>query len=275
MSMAPSAHHVSDSAGRLYLSLLLVVLLPAMLRKQATAFHVPTSYTMHSHSPTRSRFFPTHSLSSSAGDNVAVPSSEGGGSSVRFLGKGERAIVRPGAVLVAPTHEYHHFYRQAAIFIHAMGEDDYGVYVVRGVIIDHPTPFTLNEMMPDGKITGNPLGDNLLFRGGDKGGDGVILMHNRESLGQSVIGTSGVYQGGWDAALEACANGEADVGDFKVFFNYCEFTEHELEDLLKSNEDGDCWASVEVESDFVLSEDWDRGDCWKRLRNAVAQHMRA
>jgi hypothetical protein len=211
-------------------------------------------------------------------DGPPAAGKQGSGGAVvalRFLGKGDRAVVRPGVVLLAPTHEYHHYYRRAAIFVHAMGEGDDGVYVIRGVILDHPTPFTLNEMMPGGKIADNPLKDNLMFRGGDKGGDGVILLHNRENLGQSAIGLSGVYQGGWDAALEACAKGDADVGDFKTFFNYCEFTEPELEDLLKSNEDGDCWASVEVDSGIVLSEDWDRGDCWKRLRNEVAQHMRA
>ena len=28
---------------------------------------------------------------------------------IRYLGKGERAIVRPGAVLVSPSHEYSHW----------------------------------------------------------------------------------------------------------------------------------------------------------------------
>jgi hypothetical protein len=193
-------------------------------------------------------------------------------SSVRFLGKGENAIVRPGVVLVAPAHEFHHYYRKAAIFIHAMGEDEHGEYVIRGVIIDHPTPFTLKEMTDaNAAIEASPLGDNLLFRGGGQGGDGVILFHDQESLGQSPIGFSGVYQGGWDAALEACAQGEADVDDFKIFFNFCQFNEPEMEDLLKSNEDGDCWASVEVDADMVLNPDWERGDAWQRLRNAVAQ----
>jgi hypothetical protein len=194
--------------------------------------------------------------------------------SVRFLGQGEHAIVRPGVVLVAPAHEYHHFYRQSAIFIHAMGQDDSsGDYLIRGLILDHPTPFTLKEMIPQERIQGNPLGDNLLFRGGDKGGEGVILIHNHKEFGLPEIGTSsGLYQGGWDAALAASANGEADVNDFKVFFNYCEFTEQEIEDLFQSKEDdGDCWASVEIDSDLVLSEEWDRGDCWKSIRNAISE----
>ena len=29
--------------------------------------------------------------------------------SIRFLGKGERALIRPGCVLVAPSHEYSHW----------------------------------------------------------------------------------------------------------------------------------------------------------------------
>lgn len=198
---------------------------------------------------------------------------------IRFLGKGQRAIVRPGVVLIAPTNEYHHYYRQAAIFIYAMGEDEHGVYVVRGVIVDHPTPFTLAEMMPEtiknNNVKNSPLGDNLMFRGGDKGGDGVILLHNKEQLGQSLIGLSGIYQGGWDAAIAACTAGDAIADDFKVFFNFCEFTELEIEDLLKSTEDGDCWASVEVTSDLILNGDWDRGDCWRKLRNAISLQMRA
>lgn len=65
------------------------------------------------------------------------------GAVTRFLGKGENAIVRKGAVLVAPVHEYHHFYRNSAIFIQDMGENEEGLYVIRGLIIDHPTPFPL------------------------------------------------------------------------------------------------------------------------------------
>jgi hypothetical protein len=194
--------------------------------------------------------------------------------SVRFLGKGENAIVRPGVVLLAPKNEYHHYYRHAAIFIHAMGENEHGEYVVRGVIVDHPTPFTLSEMTDaNPKIDQSPLGQNLLFRGGDQGGDAVILFHSEESFGLESIGLSGVYQGGWDAALEQCTTGEADVDDFKIFFNYCQFTELEIEDLLKSNEEGDCWASVEVDADIVLNSDWERGDAWQRLRNAVGAQM--
>lgn len=192
---------------------------------------------------------------------------------VRFLGRGPEARVRPGCVLVAPTHEFHHYYRQSAIFIHAMGEDDDGEYVIRGVILDHPTPFTLKEMMDQNEhLQENPLGMNLLHRGGDKGGaTDVILLHDQQGIGQVGIGESGVYTGGWDAAIVSCASGLTKPDRFKLFFGYCEFTEQEIEDLLDSEEDGDAWVSVEVDPDFVLSAEYDRGDAWAKLRNSVAQ----
>eukprot|EP00527_Entomoneis_sp_CCMP2396_P008258 CAMPEP_0198142592 /NCGR_PEP_ID=MMETSP1443-20131203/5346_1 /TAXON_ID=186043 /ORGANISM="Entomoneis sp., Strain CCMP2396" /LENGTH=316 /DNA_ID=CAMNT_0043805639 /DNA_START=167 /DNA_END=1117 /DNA_ORIENTATION=+ len=209
---------------------------------------------------------------------------------VRFLGRGPNAIVRPGCVLVAPKHEFHHFYRQSAIFIHAMGEDDTlgsdidRDYFIRGVILDYPTPFTLAEMMDQNtQMKTSPLGENFLFRGGDKGQEGVILLHNQPNLLQqqqqditnvmNQVGDSGVFQGGWEAALKACdGTSKGEVNDnFKAFFNYCEFSEGELEDLLDSEEDGDGWVSVEVSPEFILDQDWDKGDAWKRLRNALVQ----
>lgn len=193
---------------------------------------------------------------------------------VRFLGRGPNAIVRPGCVLVAPKHEFHHYYRRSAILIYGMGEaeDGSGDYVVRGLILDHPTPFTLKEMMDhQPQVVENPLSQNFLFRGGDKGGDGVILLHGRQDLNRPQIGMSGLYQGGWQEALELCKSGDTHSEDFKAFFNYCEFTEQELEDLLDSVEEGDAWVSLEVPADFCLNPDFDRGDAWSLLRNTIQQ----
>jgi hypothetical protein len=70
-------------------------------------------------------------------------------------------------------------------------------------------------------------------------------FHDMEERGSHPLDCQVCIGRGWDAALAACASGEADVDDFKIF-NFCQFNEPEMEDLLKSNEDGDCWASVEV-----------------------------
>ena len=213
---------------------------------------------------------------------------------IRFLGKGPNAIIRPGTVLVAPKSEFHHFYRRAAIFIYAMGEDEDmedGTYVIRGAILDHPTPFTLGEMINDSALLSsqqelsntinsnnnnnknqpaNPIASNLIYRGGDKGGDSVFMLHNQESIGNGeMIGTSGIFQGGLRQAVELCATGQAKAQDFKFFFNFCQFTEAELESML----DDDPWVAVEVPSEMVLSAEWDRGDCWKQLRNLLRDEI--
>lgn len=194
--------------------------------------------------------------------------------SIRFLGRGTNAVVRPGCVLIAPKHEFHTLYRRSAILIYGMGdaEDGSGDYLVRGVILDNPTPFTLREMMDhQPHVVSNPLGDNFLFRGGDKGGEGVMLLHARPDLERPAIGMSGLYQGGWEQALEICQHDAESRDHFKAFFNYCEFSEQELEDLLDSEEEGDAWVSLEVQPEICLNPDFDRGDAWSLLRNAVRQ----
>jgi hypothetical protein len=199
--------------------------------------------------------------------------------SIRFLGKGSEAVVKTGCVLVAPSYEFNHYYRKSAIFIYGMGtsdKDESGDYLIRGVILDHCTPFTVAEMMSqDEKLAGNPLGENLLFRGGDKGREDVILLHTYADLGQSSIGegddATGVYQGGWDAVLDACALGRIDPQSCKVFFNYVEFTEKQLESMMEDSEDGDAWMSLQVDSSIIMQQYPDRGDAWSRLRNAVSQ----
>ena len=203
------------------------------------------------------------------------------GTNIKFLGRGKDAIVRPGVVLVAPPDEYHHYLRESAVFIYAMGEDEDNVYVIRGVTVDHPTPFTMHEMMPAGQavLDGEAADDqtvatylqNLLYRGGELG-DAVFMLHSDQRLGeqadQELIGSSGIYQGGLE---------HAQANDYKIkpdrckfFFSYMEFTEAEINEMLENREDKSTqWVSVEVPPEFVLNSEWERGEAWARLRNAV------
>jgi hypothetical protein len=168
-------------------------------------------------------------------------------------------------VLLAPSEEYHHFLRQAAVFVYAMGTNDDDDYVVRGVIVDHPTPFTMGEMM-DSKPTGGVY-DNLIYRGGDTGGESAFCLHSIDSFGLEEIGTSGIYQGGDVGAVS-----ETDITRVKFFFNYMEFLEQELEDMLEvTHSDGDAWTAVEVPPDVVLNSEYERGEAWSRLRNAIRE----
>lgn len=192
-------------------------------------------------------------------------------SSVRFLGKAAHAIVRPGVVLVAPSYEFSTYLRESAVFVHAMGYDEtLEANVIRGVVIDYPTAFTIGEMSE--AVKGTLLANNVLYRGGSEGGDSVIMLHSFG--GREEIGTSGIYEGGLQEAMAACDNGNANPEQFKFFFNYCQFGVKELEDMLDDEEDGDAWVSVQVAPSMVLNWDWARGECWKQLRNSVRQHIR-
>ena len=159
-----------------------------------------------------------------------------GNKNIRFLGKGSNAIVRPGVVLLAPAEEFHHYLRQSAVFIYAMGTDESDEYVIRGAILDNPTPFTMGEMM-ENKANGGVY-ENLIFRGGESGGQEAFCLHSVDSLGLEEIGTSRIYQGGELDKIE-------DPSKVKFFFNYMEFLEQELEEMIEIiHEDGDGWTSV-------------------------------
>ena len=171
-----------------------------------------------------------------ASESTRLFSFECDDSNIRFLGKGSNAIVRPGVVLLAPAEEFHHYLRQSAVFVYAMGTDENDDYVIRGAILDNPTPFTMGEMMEQKKQGG--VYENLIFRGGESGGQEAFCLHSDESLDLEEIGTSKIFQGGDIDKIK-------DPSKVKFFFNYMEFLEQELEEMLEIiQEDGDGWTSV-------------------------------
>lgn len=195
---------------------------------------------------------------------------------VRWLGKGASAPVRPGAVLIAPEHEHNHWLRRAAVFVYAVGRDGSGGRAVRGVVLDHPTAFTVGEMTTPGTVVGAPA-SNLLFRGGDRGGDGVVLLHDADDAGRPV-GDAGVREGGLDDVRRLVDEGLLDADRLKFFFNYVELNDNELRSLLgQTDADGDAWISAEVPIDLVLDSDLDQGDAWRALRrilkNSAAENV--
>ena len=211
-------------------------------------------------------------------------------------------------VLIAPTEEYNHYYMRAALFVHAMGLDEYDddEPVIRCVVLDNPTPFTMAEMSTSAATmtsssaaTTSPLlTRNLLYRGGNIGGETAMMLHSVKELGREEIASSGIYQGGLEQALQWVAAASADTAlvdtvdtvdasssssstsstlhrqgrpeeRFKFFFNYCQFSPDELESMLETTTvDGDAWMSVEVPPELVLAE-WDKNECWRYLRKIL------
>ena len=243
---------------------LLLALLLSLCNDIASAF-CPSNDVMSSSRP---RFSP---LSMAASNDIS--------SKIRYLGSGDEAIIRPGVVLVAPAHEYDHFLMKSAVFVYAIGLDENEDMVIRGVIIDHPTAFTISEMSPN--VMGS-LSDNLMFRGGRSGADSAMLLHSVggddghvKGTGE-MIGSSGIYEGGVVSAMEAADAGLANPDQFKFFFNYMQFRENELDDMFKGvvdDDDGklDEWVSLEVPPEYVLDSDVERGEMWSKLRNTIRE----
>lgn len=150
--------------------------------------------------------------------------------------------------------------------------------MTRGVIIDHPTAFTMAEM-GGGSVYGT-LAHHNLYQGGDIGNDSAMLLHscghaNRENKSAKIscgdmIGTSGIYEGGLSDAMDLVDEDLVDPENFKFFFNYVEFSDMELEAMLTATDsDGDAWASMEVPTSIILNNDFDRGEGWSYLRNQI------
>lgn len=187
--------------------------------------------------------------------------------SFEFIGKGSSELIEPGIVLVAPSHEYNHFLMRSAVFIYDQGLNEFDEMVTRGVIIDHPTAFTMNEM---GVEDLGKLGENALWRGGDAGNDTVMFLHCHgiENSSNNKIGCSGIYEGGLQEVKERIDSGKIDSNGCKFFFNYIEFREKELQSIMtETDSDGDAWAVMRVPKNFITNGDYARGDAWSYLRN--------
>lgn len=189
------------------------------------------------------------------------------------MGKGSNANFDPGVVLIAPVHEYSHFLMRSAIFIYDRGLNDFNQLVTRGVIIDHPTAFTMTEMC-DAEL--GELGKQYLWRGGDAGNDTVMFIHayeNEAHSGSEMIGDSGLYEGGLREVISKIEPSGIKTDRSKFFFNYIEFTENEVQQMKEEiSSDGDTWASMKVPNTFVTSSKYGRGDAWRYLRNYMKQH---
>jgi len=192
---------------------------------------------------------------------------------IRYLGSGEDAIIRPGVVLVAPTHEFDHFLMRSAVFVNAIGLDENENAIIRGVVLDHPTAFSIGEMSPN--VMGN-LSDNVLFRGGYDGSDSAMLLHSAGGPDGTVksddmIGNSGIFEGGVVSAMESADAGSIDPTQCKFFFNHMQFTEKEIDDMFAGTEDGDEWVSLEIPKEYILNSGYGRGDLWSKLRNKIRE----
>lgn len=74
--------------------------------------------------------------------------------------------------------------------------------------------------------------------------------------------------------MDLVDGGTIGSSEFKFFFNFIEFTDVELKEMMSAmDSDGDAWVSMEVPTGVVLNNDYGRGECWSYLRNQMKQMM--
>jgi len=169
-----------------------------------------------------------------------------------------------GCILIAPPEEFNHFMRNAVVFIHewdsfAEGPDE---IMARGVIIDRVTAFEVGEMAP--AFADTVLGSNRLFTGGDGSFNSAIMLHAHEDIdGAKPVG-NGLFTGGTLHAKQLVESGTLPALDFKFFFNQCEFSKRNIQEMI----DGGGWSAAWASPEIILRQDLN-GRTWNVVRNSL------
>lgn len=169
-----------------------------------------------------------------------------------------------GCVLVAPAEEYNHFMRNAVVFLHewdpfAEGPDE---LMARGLIVDRVTAFEVGEMAP--AFANTALGANRLFTGGDGSFNSAVMIHKHEDIAGAKPVGNGLFVGGTLSAKQLVESGALPASDFKFFFNQCEFSRRNIQEMI--DEGG--WTVAWVSPELVMRQDLN-GRTWDFVRNAL------
>eukprot|EP00904_Undaria_pinnatifida_P001279 jgi/Undpi1/11151/HiC_scaffold_30.g13449.m1 len=167
--------------------------------------------------------------------------------------------LEPGCVLVAGPDTYGHMTFKAVALVYEHGEGQ----PTRAVCIDKGLDFTIGEM------SGGDLGrltDNRLFRGGDEGGSVAIMVHSHDISGARALGDTGLFVGGFAAALDLVDRRAAEPKEFKFFFNHLAWPDGALEEQVKKG----LWKLVKLPNDVVLETKRMRDmELWGRVEFAL------
>jgi len=207
---------------------------------------------------------------------------------ITFLGKSSNNPLQPGTIITSPLYESSHWLKKCSIFLYSITK--HYEFVLKGVILDYPTAFTIGEM--SNSIPG-VLSGNILLNGGDVGSDKVIVLHPYDTKyimqdnklydndstvckGSYRIGDSNIYMGGLHDLTILAEKKLIDSEKCQFVFNYVEFTEKQVKEIImkevKGDDDG--WMSFNVRDvNLVLKQDLKRGDIWKKLRSWYKQNV--
>ena len=187
--------------------------------------------------------------------------------------------VGTGCLLIAPKHEYNHFLMEQVVLLYESDETGY-----RGVILERPTAFTVDEMVPGM----DDFNVNYLFTGGEDGGRTVIMVHphgedvdgevaeaedEQVKYGTTIENSralgSGLFVGGVEEAKAAVTQGLLPAEDFKFFFNHVRLSPLEVGAMIE----GGGWRAVRLpntETPKLVLRNGDFG-LWRTLRKRLGE----
>jgi hypothetical protein len=136
----------------------------------------------------------------------------------------------------------------------------------KGVILENPTAFNVNEMVPALDL----FDSNLMFVGGEDGGKSVVMIHACGDLeGARPIG-SGLFVGGVEAAKAAVLEKRVPAESFKFFFNHVKWCDADLKGMLTADGGWQAVALSAKETPPLVLHNGESG-LWERLRFRLKQ----
>jgi len=161
----------------------------------------------------------------------------------------------PGVVIVAAPDNYDHYFCESVLLLLEHDEDKGS----RAVLLNHETPWSVAEM--NSALT--PFDTNVVFLGGDRGADTMLMLHADPSLpGAQPVGAAGVQRGGLAAAAARVAAKPAAATDYKFFYKVSEW----LPGMLEREVQEGLWSAVELPAAQLLEQRGHRS-MWQRVRD--------
>ena len=100
----------------------------------------------------------------------------------------------PGSVVLAHPGSFDHYFLESLVLILEHGPDG-----TKGVLLNHETPWTVEDLAPDAKMA--PFAANAVFLGGDAGRDTITMVHG--ASGRPLLGGLDEQAGEGDRLAQA------------------------------------------------------------------------
>ena len=171
--------------------------------------------------------------------------------------------ISPGSVVLAEPGSFDHYFLESLVLI-----IDHGPTGTRGVLLNHETPWKVEEMSPGAIL---PFAANTIFLGGDAGRDTLTMIHGEAALpGAKELGR-GVYSGGTASAVAAVSEGALPSDRFKFFYKTVEWLPNALELAITKGE----FRLIELSPAWLFGQQGQRQQMWQEVRDELRKEEQA